>query len=91
MSAPTPSRKPALGFIFVTVVLAVLGFGLLIPVLPELVKKFRDGDTASGSHYYGVLVSVYALAQFFGAPILGSLSDRFGGARSSSSRSRVRA
>ncbi len=78
MSAPTPGRKPALGFIFVTVVLAVLGFGLLIPVLPELVKQFKGGDVTSGSHVYGVLVSVYAFAQFFGAPILGSLSDRFG-------------
>jgi len=78
MSAPTPSRKPALGFIFVTVVLAVLGFGLLIPVLPELVKQFKGGNVASGSHVYGVLVSVYALMQFFGSPILGSLSDRFG-------------
>jgi DHA1 family tetracycline resistance protein-like MFS transporter len=71
-------RKPALGFIFVTVVLAVLGFGLLIPVLPELVKQFKAGNVADGSHSYGVLVSVYALMQFFGAPILGSLSDRFG-------------
>ena len=77
-AAPASGRKPALGFIFITVVLAVLGFGLLIPVLPNLVKEFRGGSTASGSHYYGVLVSVYAFMQFFGAPILGSLSDRFG-------------
>jgi len=78
MSAPKPGRKPALGFIFVTVVLAVLGFGLLIPVLPELVRKFRGDDFSAGSHSYGVLVSVYAFMQFFGSPILGSLSDRFG-------------
>ncbi len=78
MSKPAPGRRPAIGFIFVTVVLAVLGFGLLIPVLPELVKQFKAGNVADGSHSYGVLVSVYALMQFFGAPILGSLSDRFG-------------
>ncbi|MSU22655.1 MAG: MFS transporter [Opitutus sp.] len=78
MSASTPARKPALGFIFVTVVLAVLGFGLLIPVLPELVKQFRGHDVSAGSHAYGWLVSVYAFMQFFGSPILGSLSDRFG-------------
>ncbi|MDP3071733.1 MAG: TCR/Tet family MFS transporter [Opitutaceae bacterium] len=78
MSAPAPGRKAALGFIFVTVVLTVLGFGLLIPVLPELVKEFRGGDVSAGSHSYGWLVSIYALMQFFGAPILGSLSDRFG-------------
>ncbi len=79
MSDPAPAgRKPALGFIFVTVVLTVLGFGLLIPVLPDLVKQFAGGDVSAGSHSYGVIVSVYALMQFFGAPILGSLSDRFG-------------
>jgi len=71
-------RQPAVGFIFVTMVLSVMGFGLLIPVLPALVKEFRGGDTASGSHTYGVLVGVYALLQFIGSPILGSLSDRFG-------------
>ena len=75
MSSP---RQPAVGFIFVTMVLSVLGFGLLIPVLPALVKEFNGGDTASGSHMYGVLVGVFALLQFIGSPILGSLSDRFG-------------
>ncbi len=75
MSSP---RQPAVGFIFVTMVLSVLGFGLLIPVLPALVKEFNGGDTAAGSHMYGVLVGVFALLQFIGAPILGSLSDRFG-------------
>jgi DHA1 family tetracycline resistance protein-like MFS transporter len=78
MSTAASARKPALGFIFVTVVLAVLGFGLLIPVLPEMVRKFRGDDFSAGSHSYGVLVSVYAFMQFFGSPILGSLSDRFG-------------
>ncbi len=79
MSVTAPAgRQPALGFIFVTVVLTVLGFGLLIPVLPELVKEFRGGDVSAGSHSYGWLVSIYALMQFIGAPILGALSDRFG-------------
>ena len=72
------SRPPAVGFIFVTMVLSVLGFGLLIPVLPALVKEFNGGDVAAGSHTYGVLVGVFALLQFIGSPILGSLSDRFG-------------
>lgn len=76
MSA-TP-RQPAVGFIFITVVLSILGFGLIIPVLPELVKEFKGGNVSAGSHTYGVLVGSYALLQFIGAPILGSLSDRFG-------------
>ncbi len=71
-------RKPAVGFIFVTLVLAIVGFGLLIPVLPKLIVQFRGGDLASGSHAYGWIVSIYALMQFIGSPILGSLSDRYG-------------
>ncbi len=77
MSATAP-REPALKFIFVTMVLAVLGFGLFIPVLPGVVKGFQHGDESAGSHMYGVLVGVYALLQFVGSPILGALSDRFG-------------
>lgn len=73
-----PARQPAVGFIFVTLVLAVVGFGLLIPVLPALVKEFQGGDVSAGSHAYGWIISTYALMQFVGAPIMGSLSDRFG-------------
>jgi len=75
MDAPTP-RKPALGFIFITLVLFVLGFGIIIPVL--LVAKFNGGSFAEGSGEYGVLVGVYAAMQFVFSPILGSLSDRYG-------------
>ncbi|MDB6165995.1 MAG: TCR/Tet family transporter [Lacunisphaera sp.] len=76
--APSPQRKPAVGFIFVTLVLAVVGFGLLIPVLPALVKEFKHGDASAGSHAYGWIISTYALMQFVGSPIMGSLSDRYG-------------
>ncbi|MDB6167877.1 MAG: transporter [Verrucomicrobia bacterium] len=73
-----PGRKPAVGFIFVTLVLSVVGFGLLIPVLPSLVKEFKGGDVSAGSHAYGWIISTYALMQFVGSPIMGSLSDRYG-------------
>ncbi len=72
------ARQPAVGFIFVTLVLAIVGFGLLIPVLPKLIVQFQGGDIAAGSHAYGWIISIYALMQFFGSPILGSLSDRYG-------------
>lgn len=75
---PVRARPATIGFIFVTHTLSVLGFGLLIPVLPALVKEFSGGDISVGSHTYGILVGVFALLQFVGAPILGSLSDRFG-------------
>ncbi len=77
MSNPA-ARKPATSFIFVTLVLSVVGFGLLIPVLPSLVKEFNGGDLSAGSHAYGWIISTYALMQFVGSPIMGSLSDRFG-------------
>ena len=77
MNSPSP-RKPAVGFIFVTLVLAIVGFGLLIPVLPKLITRFQGGDIAEGSHAYGWIISIYALLQFIGSPILGSLSDRYG-------------
>ena len=78
MSEPAPNRKPATGFILVTLVLAVIGFGLLIPVLPKLIVEFRGGDLTTGSYAYGWVISVYALMQFIGSSILGALSDRFG-------------
>src|ERR1035438_7784187 len=71
-------RKPALGFIFITLVLLVLGFGIIIPILPRLIVQFRGGSFAAGSSSYGLLVSVFAVMQFIASPILGSLSDRFG-------------
>jgi DHA1 family tetracycline resistance protein-like MFS transporter len=77
MSTTSP-RKPALGFIFVTLVFLVLGFGIIIPVLPKLVTQFEGGDVAEGSDYYGWIVGVFAGMQFVASPILGSLSDRFG-------------
>lgn len=78
MTAPTPAREPATKFIFITLVLAVVGFGLLIPVLPKLIVELQGGNVASGSGAYGWIISAYALMQFLISPILGSLSDRFG-------------
>lgn len=72
------SRKPAALFIFVTLVIAIMGIGLIIPVLPGLITQFKGGDVAEASHIYGWIVGIFALMQFFGSPILGALSDRFG-------------
>jgi DHA1 family tetracycline resistance protein-like MFS transporter len=71
-------RKPAIGFIFVTLALDILGIGLIIPILPRLVEQFHGGDFASASHTVGLLTALYALMQFLCAPLLGSLSDRLG-------------
>ncbi|HUG10541.1 MAG TPA: TCR/Tet family MFS transporter [Opitutaceae bacterium] len=72
------SRKPAAIFIFITLVIAIMGIGLILPVLPGLVTEFEGGDVAQASHVYGWLVGIFAMMQFLGSPILGALSDRFG-------------
>src|SRR5690606_23213527 len=71
-------RNAALPFILVTLIIDVLGTGLLIPVRPELVTELAGGDLSSGSAYYGWFIAVYAAMQFLFAPVLGGLSDRFG-------------
>jgi len=71
-------RQPGVGFIFITVTLSVIGFGLLIPVLPALIVQLTGGSISAGSHSYGMIIGSYALMQFICSPILGALSDRYG-------------
>jgi DHA1 family tetracycline resistance protein-like MFS transporter len=73
----TPSRGGAV-FVLVTVLLDTLGLGLIIPVAPRLVASFLGNDLGAASHYFGVMVSLYAAMQFLFAPVIGGLSDRFG-------------
>jgi DHA1 family tetracycline resistance protein-like MFS transporter len=71
-------RTPALGFIFLTLLLDVLGFGLIIPVGPRLVELLQGGGEAEAAPIVGLLAATYAAMQFVFAPVLGALSDRFG-------------
>lgn len=71
-------RPAALVFIFITVVLDTIAFGIIIPVLPKLVEQFAGGDTAHAAQVYGLFGVVWGLMNFFAAPIHGALSDRFG-------------
>jgi MFS transporter, DHA1 family, tetracycline resistance protein len=71
-------RKAALTFIFVTVLIDMLAFGMIIPVLPVLVQDFVGGDTARAAEVYGVFGTAWALMQLIFSPIQGSLSDHFG-------------
>lgn len=72
------ARRPAVIFIFITLVLDILGIGLVVPVLPKLVQHYQGGDVTAGSNVYGMLAALYALMQFLCAPLLGSLSDKYG-------------
>jgi DHA1 family tetracycline resistance protein-like MFS transporter len=68
----------ALGFIFVTIFIDVLGLGIIIPVLPKLLQILGHIDVNRASKYIGWLTFVYASMQLIFASILGNLSDRFG-------------
>ncbi len=71
-------RKAALVFIFITVLIDVLSFGVIIPVLPHLVEQFTGGDLASAARWVGVFGMTFAAVQFLSTPVQGALSDRFG-------------
>ena len=72
------ARKAALAFIFVTVLIDILAFGLIIPVLPHLIEEFVGGDTVTAAYWVGVFGTLFAAIQFVSAPIQGTLSDRYG-------------
>lgn len=73
-----PSKKAALGFIFITLLLDVIGFGIIIPVMPVLIEELIHGDLSAASRWGGWLTFAFAFMQFLCAPILGNLSDRYG-------------
>jgi MFS transporter, DHA1 family, tetracycline resistance protein len=77
-SALPKVRKAALAFIFITVLIDILSFGLIIPVLPQLLKSFMGGDIAKATVWHGLFATCFMVMQFFSAPIQGALSDRFG-------------
>lgn len=76
--AAREGRRAAVTFIFITVTLDIVAGGVIGPVWPNLVKGFLGGSTSRSAMVFGVFATVFAAAQLFGAPVLGSLSDRFG-------------
>jgi DHA1 family tetracycline resistance protein-like MFS transporter len=74
---PASGRPATALFIFITIAIDAIGLGIVIPVLPEVVRKFISGE-ADVSRIYGYFIAIYALFQFMSSPFLGRLSDRFG-------------
>lgn len=70
--------QAALGFIFVTLLIDIIGFGIIIPVLPKLIQHLIHGNLSDASRYGGWLAFAYAFMQFICAPLLGNLSDKYG-------------
>jgi MFS transporter, DHA1 family, tetracycline resistance protein len=71
-------RSAALKFIFITILVDVIGWGLVIPVMPDLIAGMKHIPVNEASKYGSWLVGVYALMQFVCGPVLGSLSDQYG-------------
>jgi DHA1 family tetracycline resistance protein-like MFS transporter len=73
-----PKKQAALGFIFATLFIDIMGLAIIIPVIPKLIEKLIHGNVSDASWYGGWLTAAYAIMQFLCAPIIGNLSDRFG-------------
>jgi MFS transporter, DHA1 family, tetracycline resistance protein len=71
-------RSAATSFIFITVFLDMLAVGMIGPVLPKLIASFAGNNYPSAAEIIGIFATVWALMQFFCAPLLGMLSDRVG-------------
>src|ERR1700746_1060509 len=83
MSEPTITPAPSVGraaFVFILVMVAFdfLAFGIIAPVLPDLIRQFEGGDFARASSIGGYFGLAWATMQFIFSPILGAWSDRFG-------------
>ncbi|WP_439122388.1 TCR/Tet family MFS transporter [Marivita sp.] len=65
-------------FILITVMIDAMGIGLIIPVMPDLIRDVTGRDLANAALWGGVLATVYAVMQFLFGPVIGNLSDRFG-------------
>ncbi|MCX6187054.1 MAG: TCR/Tet family MFS transporter [Bacteroidetes bacterium] len=65
-------------FIFITILIDVIGLGIIIPVIPKLIRELSGEGLSEASRYGGWLMFSYAIMQFLFSPILGGLSDKFG-------------
>jgi DHA1 family tetracycline resistance protein-like MFS transporter len=70
--------KHALAFIFFTVLIDTIGFGIILPVMPQLIVELTGETVARATLIAGWLLTTYAVLQFVCGPIMGNLSDRFG-------------
>lgn len=71
-------KSLALTFILITVLLDSIGFGIVLPVMPQLIMDVTGSGLSAAARFGGWLLFIYALMQFFCAPVIGNLSDRFG-------------
>lgn len=71
-------QSAAIGFIFITMLIDITGWGIIIPVIPKLIQELIHGDVSEAAKIGGWLTFAYAITQFMFAPLIGNLSDKFG-------------
>jgi DHA1 family tetracycline resistance protein-like MFS transporter len=71
-------KDAAISFIFITILLDVIGFGIIIPVIPNLIVELTGEGINEAARYGGWILFAFSVMQFFCAPIVGGLSDRYG-------------
>ncbi|UEQ78149.1 TCR/Tet family MFS transporter [Chryseobacterium arthrosphaerae] len=71
-------KKAAIGFIFITLLIDIAGWGIILPVVPKLIGELINSDLSEAAKYGGWLGFAYAITQFIFAPIVGNLSDKYG-------------
>ena len=75
--AAVATRKAAMPFIMITVLIDMMSIGLIVPVLPALVGSFTSSQSEQ-AWWYGAITLAFSVANFFASPLLGALSDRYG-------------
>jgi DHA1 family tetracycline resistance protein-like MFS transporter len=78
MRGPMSSSRAALAFVLLSVFIDSLGFGIIIPSLPQVIMELTGEPLSTAADWGGYLMAVYALLQFFMAPVFGNLGDAFG-------------
>ena len=74
----TRSQSVKLAILFAVLLIDVFGIGIMLPVVPMLVRELNGGEIGSAATIYGLLIALYSLMQFLFGPAIGALSDRFG-------------
>ena len=70
--------NPSLWIVLATIMINMMGVGMMFPILPSLVEELTDGDISNTAAVYGATAVVFSVMQFLFAPVMGALSDRYG-------------